>query len=96
MNMYFPNSQNMTLTIDKVGKFFNKSYNDKQVATLVDHLSIENFRKNPSVNFDVLKDLGILKTGEQAFIRKGMAIKTYYGDTIDPLVLDSWNSCEIM
>lgn len=61
----------MTSTINKVGKFFNKSYNDQQVAKLADHLSIENFRKNSSVNFDVLKDLGILKTGEQGFIRKG-------------------------
>lgn len=44
---------------------------EKDVNVLVNHLKIENFRLNSSVNFDMLKELGILKTGEQDFIRKG-------------------------
>lgn len=35
------------------------------------HLKIENFRKNNSVNFDALKYLNILNNGEQGFVRKG-------------------------
>lgn len=39
--------------------------------TLENHLKIENFRNNKSVNFDVLKQLGILNNGEEGFVRKG-------------------------
>ncbi len=41
---------------------------DKQISRLVDHLDIENFRKNKSVNKDHLVDSG---DEENKFIRKG-------------------------
>ncbi|XP_018397878.1 PREDICTED: sulfotransferase 4A1-like [Cyphomyrmex costatus] len=37
-------------TIKRVTVFFNKSYSDEQIAKLVEHLKIENFRKNSMVN----------------------------------------------
>ncbi|XP_039312928.1 sulfotransferase 4A1 [Solenopsis invicta] len=36
--------------IKKIAAFFDKTYNDEQIAGLVEHLKIENFRKNPMVN----------------------------------------------
>lgn len=38
---------------------------------LENHLKIENFRSNSSVNYDVLKRLGFLVKGEESFVRKG-------------------------
>ncbi|KAL2735202.1 sulfotransferase 1C4-like isoform X2 [Vespula squamosa] len=40
----------MSNTIKKVAKFFGKSYNEETISKLVDHLQIDNFRKNPMVN----------------------------------------------
>ncbi|TGZ54343.1 Sulfotransferase 1C4, partial [Temnothorax longispinosus] len=36
--------------IRKIAAFFDKNYSDEQIAKLVDHIRIENFRKNPMVN----------------------------------------------
>ncbi|XP_011164502.2 sulfotransferase 1C4 isoform X2 [Solenopsis invicta] len=36
--------------IKKIVAFFDKTYSDEQIAKLVEHLKIENFRKNPMVN----------------------------------------------
>jgi hypothetical protein len=44
---------------------------DKQVSTLTNCLHIKNFRNNSAVNFDVLRNIGLLNDGEEAFIRKG-------------------------
>ncbi|KAJ2951136.1 hypothetical protein O0L34_g5525 [Tuta absoluta] len=65
-------SKDLPAAVCKVAKFFNKEFNQEQIAKLCDHLSIENFKKNKSVNSDELKELnGPLVTGEQSFIRKG-------------------------
>jgi len=47
----------------------------EQVERLADHLDIENFRKNASVNFNVVKEAGLTNSGEADFIRKGFLIK---------------------
>lgn len=57
--------------INKVSTFLNVKLDEDELDGLVDHLKIENFRKNKSVNYDVLEELGILKKGEQGFVRKG-------------------------
>ncbi|XP_071644270.1 sulfotransferase 1C4-like [Temnothorax longispinosus] len=36
--------------IKKIAAFFNKHYSDEQIVKLVNHIRIENFRKNPMVN----------------------------------------------
>lgn len=73
--------QDLPTAVRKVAKFLGKSFNDEQVNKLCEHLKIDNFRNNPSVNYDIMKELGILKSGEQAFIRNGKV----YGFVIDML-----------
>nr|CAD7263521.1 unnamed protein product [Timema shepardi] len=58
-------------TVRKVAQFLNKSLSEEQVAQMSKHLNIENFRRNPAVNMDFLKEVGLLNSGEQSFIRKG-------------------------
>lgn len=43
----------------------------EELDKLENHLKIDNFRNNKSVNFDVYKQIGILRGGEASFIRKG-------------------------
>lgn len=59
-----------------MAKFLGKNFTDEEVSKLCSHLSIENFKNNKSVNYDVMKELGILIPGEQAFIRKGNVVGT--------------------
>lgn len=59
--------------VRRVSKFFNKNYTDDEIATLCQHLSFDSFRNNKSVNYDVMRELGILISTEQGFIRKGKA-----------------------
>lgn len=63
--------QKLEDAILKVANFLGKSLKEDEVETLRDHLSFANFKNNKSVNFNILKELGILNTGEEAFVRKG-------------------------
>lgn len=58
-------------TIRKVAEFLGKQLDDEQIAKLGDYLSITNFRNNPAVNGVELREVHILKTGEQGFVRRG-------------------------
>lgn len=51
--------------------FLDTKLDEEELESLEDHLRIENFRKNSSVNYDILKELGILVQGEQGFVRNG-------------------------
>ncbi|XP_011883461.1 PREDICTED: sulfotransferase 1C4-like [Vollenhovia emeryi] len=42
--------KDLTVNIRKIAVFFGKTYSDEQIAKLVEHLRIENFRKNLMVN----------------------------------------------
>ncbi|KYN08201.1 Sulfotransferase 1C4 [Cyphomyrmex costatus] len=53
--------------IKKVITFFDKTYSNEQITKLVEHLNIENFRKNPMVN-QPISDI-VIKSN--AFIRQG-------------------------
>ncbi|XP_028165270.1 uncharacterized protein LOC114356358 [Ostrinia furnacalis] len=66
-------SKDLPTAVRRVARFLNKNFSDEEVDKLCSHLSIENFKNNKSVNYDVMKELGILIPGEQAFIRKGKA-----------------------
>ncbi|XP_015191806.1 PREDICTED: sulfotransferase 1C4-like [Polistes dominula] len=55
--------------IKKVAKFFEKSYSEEEVLKLVNHLHIDNFRKNPMVNRPSLNPKETVKP--IGFIRKG-------------------------
>lgn len=65
--------QNLPATILKVAKFLNKCINDDEIERLVQHLSIENFRNNTSVNQRELVECGIMNPREQSFVRNGKA-----------------------
>ncbi|XP_011705425.1 PREDICTED: sulfotransferase 4A1-like [Wasmannia auropunctata] len=54
--------------IRKIAAFFEKSYSDEQIATLVEHLKIENFRKNPMVSQPASTNV----IRPEMFIRQGM------------------------
>ncbi|KAL4714551.1 hypothetical protein ACJJTC_006597 [Scirpophaga incertulas] len=66
-------AKDLPAAVRRVAAFLGKDYNEEQVNKLCDHLSIENFKNNKSVNYDVMKELGISVRGEQSFIRKGTA-----------------------
>lgn len=57
----------------------------EQLQKLENHLKIENFRSNKSVNYDVLKELEILVQGEQEFVRNGKTRnwKSYFDDDLN-------------
>ncbi|XP_043204339.1 sulfotransferase 1C2-like [Amphibalanus amphitrite] len=57
--------------IRKVSKFLGKDYSEEQVDKLAEHLHIDNFKKNPWVNADHMKDGKIMHTDRGSFIRKG-------------------------
>ncbi|XP_049535393.1 luciferin sulfotransferase [Anopheles darlingi] len=63
--------RNLPETIRRTAAFLNRTLSDEQVTLLCNHLDIKNFRHNKSVTCEELKHLGILKEGEQAFVRKG-------------------------
>ncbi|CAH2086176.1 unnamed protein product [Euphydryas editha] len=66
-------SKDLRAAVERVSKFFGKRFTEKQVKDLCEHLSIENFKVNKSVNYDVMRELGILQPGAATFIRKGKA-----------------------
>ncbi|KAF0288397.1 Sulfotransferase 1C4 [Amphibalanus amphitrite] len=57
--------------ITKVAKFLGKTLTDEQMKKLVDHLHIDNMRKNPNVNNEFLRDVPGLMDPERSFINKG-------------------------
>ncbi|CAD0196949.1 unnamed protein product [Chrysodeixis includens] len=66
-------SKDLPKAVRRVAKFFDKQFTDEQVDRLCDHLSIDNFKNNKAVNYEVMKIVGIQSPGEQSFIRKGKA-----------------------
>ncbi|XP_045532596.1 sulfotransferase 1C4-like [Pieris brassicae] len=56
--------------VRRVSDFFGKKYNEEEIARLCDHLSFDNFKKNSSVNYDLMKELGLMYA-DKDFIRKG-------------------------
>jgi len=44
---------------------------DEQLSTLTNYLNIKNFRNNSAVNMDILRKIGLMNEGKEAFIMKG-------------------------
>ncbi|KAK5640943.1 hypothetical protein RI129_009490 [Pyrocoelia pectoralis] len=65
------NKIDLQKTIQKVAYFLGKDINNDQLTKIVNHLKIENFRNNKSLNGVDLLELGILNSGEEGFVRKG-------------------------
>lgn len=66
--MLFP--KDLPGQIKKVASFLGKQLTNTQIDALVDHLSFNNFKKNPAVNLHELIDAGYFKKGSE-FVRKG-------------------------
>ncbi|XP_033230554.1 sulfotransferase 4A1-like [Belonocnema kinseyi] len=56
--------------VKMVASFLGKNYSENQLTELLDYVNIDNFRKNPMVNFSELYDYGI-SSCSQFFIGKG-------------------------
>ncbi|XP_045785349.1 luciferin sulfotransferase-like isoform X2 [Maniola jurtina] len=56
--------------VRRVANFYEKTLSEEQINRLVDHLSVDNFKKNKSLNMEDMKELGIY-SNDGAFIRKG-------------------------
>jgi len=68
--------QNLPATIKQMAEFLEcEPLDDEQVSTLTNYLHIKNFRNNSAVNFDALRNIGLLNDGEEAFIRQGIENK---------------------
>ncbi|XP_071446820.1 sulfotransferase 1C4-like [Hetaerina americana] len=63
--------KDLPATIRKTAAFLGKSYTDEQVIKLVDHLQIDNFRKQPSLQRLMDNVKGMKKDDAPGFFRKG-------------------------
>ncbi|XP_062130088.1 sulfotransferase 1C4 [Drosophila sulfurigaster albostrigata] len=74
-NVLFLNYEDMLTdlpgTVNRVGDFLNCRPDAEGLQKLLDHLSIGNFRQNKSVNMHQMAAVGILKDGEEGFVRRG-------------------------
>ncbi|XP_063892327.1 sulfotransferase 1C4 [Helicoverpa armigera] len=66
-------SKDLPSVIRHVASFLKKPCSEELVTRLSQHLSIDSFRGNKAVNYDVMDELGLLNPGEQPYIRKGKA-----------------------
>nr|XP_023026985.1 sulfotransferase 1C4-like [Leptinotarsa decemlineata] len=77
--------------IEKVSQFIGKKFSDEQYDILEDHLRIDHFRDNQSVNSDDMKKLGVLMSNERGFIRSGKTggWKNYFSEEMK-IGADKW------
>lgn len=75
VNSFFKRSpiliQDLPANISKVATFLHKNVDKENTKRLVDHLSLENFRNNQSVNWKDMADRGLVNTTESPFVRRG-------------------------
>ncbi|XP_065345156.1 sulfotransferase 1C4 [Cloeon dipterum] len=64
-------NMSLTSTIRSMTSFLGKTLSEEQIEGLADHLDIRNFRNNSAVNYDIVREVGMLNSGEPAFIRRG-------------------------
>ena len=60
--------------IRKIGQFLNKKLTDEQIEKLVEHVKVDNFSKNKSVNLTMEIESGLINKGH-SFVRKGKNLK---------------------
>ncbi|KAJ8725839.1 hypothetical protein PYW08_004022 [Mythimna loreyi] len=63
-------SKDLPTVIHRVADFLGKQLDDDQMAKLCDHLSFKNFKNNISVNYEDLREFGLMDENE-TFVRKG-------------------------
>ncbi|KAK9884598.1 hypothetical protein WA026_007438 [Henosepilachna vigintioctopunctata] len=78
-------NKNLKESIINIQNFLGTKFTDDQLSLLENHLKIDNFRKNSSVNYSLWRDLGIFDKNEQSFIRKGKTgeSKSYFDENLE-------------
>ena len=67
-----PQKQDIRKEIGKIAAFLNKTITDEQMEKLVDHVRVDKFSKNQSVNMTMEIKSGFTNEGH-SFVRKGQA-----------------------
>ncbi|CAH0563778.1 unnamed protein product [Brassicogethes aeneus] len=93
--------KDMRSTILKVCKFLGKTYTDSEIDKLAEHMHIDNFKKNTSVNgiyfdYDLKEERAKRETRSSNFIRQGKvdAYKELFTSGVEERA-DKWISIEI-
>ncbi|KAL4714545.1 hypothetical protein ACJJTC_006591 [Scirpophaga incertulas] len=92
--------KDMPTQIRKVAKFLGKSMSDEQVDLLSEHLRFDNFKKNKSLNYDILQELCVSKANK-SFVRKGKSggWRDYYDDEMreqaDRWIEENLKDCDL-
>ncbi|KPJ21606.1 Sulfotransferase 1C4 [Papilio machaon] len=63
-------SKDLAACARRIAKFLNKEVTEEQIEKLCDHLKIDNFKKNKSVNLKDMQQIGVFST-KGSFIREG-------------------------
>ncbi|XP_057652154.1 luciferin sulfotransferase-like [Diorhabda carinulata] len=76
--------KNPIATFRKLATFLGKNYSDEELSILENHLRIDNFKNNKSVNNDEHRNIGLIANGEESFIRKGVigGWTTYFDENL--------------
>lgn len=61
----------MQKAIKTIANFLDKSLTTEQIKKLQEHLHIDSFRNNKSVNNQLNRDLGYYNKGTESFVRNG-------------------------
>jgi hypothetical protein len=62
--------QKLEEVVKSLAKFLNKELSDAQVKSIIEWCSFDNMKKNPTVNYEWYKEIGLFKK-DGAFFRKG-------------------------
>ncbi|CAB3255262.1 unnamed protein product [Arctia plantaginis] len=63
-------SKDLNASISRVADFLGKKITQEESVRLYEHLSFDNFKNNKSVNFEDMREIGLLAPTE-SFVRKG-------------------------
>lgn len=81
--------QNLRGPLEKIANFLGKTYTSEEYQNLEEHLKIENFKQNPSVNLQHVKELKGFT--ENNFVRVGKTggWRSYFDDELNTRA-DEW------
>jgi len=63
--------RDLPAALRQIGSFLGKPLTDEDIATLANHVSIDNMKKNPAVNHKDRHEKGVFLSGE-SFVRSGV------------------------
>lgn len=68
--------------------FLNKPITEAEVTKLESYLRIENFKKNPAVNQGELKEVKILSSTAESFVRNGKTVIAGWQKEYTPKIIE--------